>query len=98
MSCKIDCPGSPCGLAADWKELENTRNVALDTTAEAFRWIDMFYDFSARNHADHLGNVRDARYHAGSAMVHLAIAAGGENDDRIKDILSGYGLQHLLYK
>ncbi len=31
-------------------------------------------------------------------MVHLAIAAGGENDDRIKDILSGYGLQHLLYK
>ena len=98
MSYKTDCPGNAAGPITDSEDLVIVQNAALDTTAAAFKCIEKYHDFSLCDNTEHLGDVRNARYYAGSAMVHLAIVAGGEDDERIRDILSGYGLQHLLYK
>ena len=76
--------------------IRQLQKEALDRTAEAVKTIDRYHEETVLQDADYQGNVTDAKTYAGATMVHLALSAGKENEDKVNEILSGYGLERLL--
>ena len=98
MSKETFRPGNAAGPTVRGQELMQIMTAALDSTAVAYENISRYSAYAGHEGMDVQGNLEDARYYAGSAMVNLVLAAVGSDDDGlIRDTLSRYGLVDLLY-
>ena len=90
-------PGNTAGQEVENAELGKSQAAALASAAETYNKIAKFHDcYSIREEATLMDNVNCAREFAGHAMVNLAIVAGQDDEERVRNILNGYGLLHLL--
>ena len=75
--------------------VKQLQTEALDKTADAVKAIECYHEEMVLRDSDRIGNVHDAKTYVGATMVHLALSAE-EDGTKVKAILSGYGLEHLL--
>lgn len=89
-------------VLSDWQEgrksyLNSVQHVALDSCAIALRYILFLQEEARKSESSNQGNLLDAKKSIIDAMVNLAIVASqGCGYDKIKEILSEYGLEDMI--
>ena len=79
---------------SDSSNLEVAQQKALDDCAAALQSIIELEKLAVETNQHNIGNVQDARQCLWDAMANIAIfASKGRGTARIKEILSGYGLE-----
>ena len=76
------------------QELAKARIDALDGTSEALTCIIRQQELTEMAGESGMAEICDARTSAEDAMFYLA-AASADDDDKVRKILSGYGLERL---
>lgn len=93
-SVKCGCPCKKNGDSS--QQLSQARRAALDDTAKALQSIISQQKLTSEINDQRYGNVLEAKKDVVDAMVNLAIASSEGSHSRIKEILSGYGLDDMI--
>ena len=90
-----------CDMTVSQKEelivqLKHAQRTAMDDTANALDSIIQQQKLAIASEAPNVGNVKDAKQEVIEAMVSLAIAASEDGLEGARELLSDYGLEHLV--
>lgn len=77
-------------------DLNTVKTDALDATAEAIRRIRTQYALSEDCGLDCMKTLDDAVFSAEDAMFYLASVSSDDDDDRLREILTSYGMESIL--